>query len=84
MNILRALFLTGLMLWANFGSSQSVKSSYDKDYNLSRLKTYDYKVVERDIRSPAGNRYADGSTDQGCSVRRAACQRLSSGIERRA
>ena len=52
MNIIRALFLTTLMLGAGIASGQtigqSIRSSYDKDYDLSRLKTYDYKVEERE------------------------------------
>ena len=52
MNILRATLLTGLMLSTSFAFGQSIRSSYDKDYNLSRLKTYDYKVEERDSADP--------------------------------
>lgn len=52
MNILRALLLTGLMLSAGIACGQTVRSSYDKDYNLSRLKTYDYKAQERDAADP--------------------------------
>lgn len=48
MNIFRALLLMILMMSASFACAQSVRSSYDKDYNLSGLKTYDYKVEERD------------------------------------
>lgn len=47
MNTLRALMLTGMMLIAGIACGQTVKTSYDKDYNLSRLKTYDYKVERR-------------------------------------
>jgi hypothetical protein len=52
MYLLRALLLMSLMLSASFAYSQSIKSSYDKDYHLSRLKTYDYKVEERDKTDP--------------------------------
>lgn len=61
MNILRALLLTSLMLSASFACGQSVRSSYDKDYNLSRLKTYDYKAEERDRTDPLAT---DTLTDQ--------------------
>lgn len=52
MNTFRALLLTGLMLSAGLAFGQSVTSSYDKDYKLSRLKVYDYKVEERDKDDP--------------------------------
>ena len=52
MNIFRTLLLTGLMLLAHFASAQSVKSSYDKDYHLSGLRTYDYQAEERDKADP--------------------------------
>ncbi|MEW6209605.1 MAG: DUF4136 domain-containing protein [Acidobacteriota bacterium] len=52
MNIFCASLLTVLMLWASFACGQSVRSSYDKDCNLSRLKTYNYKVEERDKADP--------------------------------
>jgi hypothetical protein len=61
MNILRALLLMSLMLSANLAYSQSIKSSYDKDYHLSRLKTYDYKVETRDQTDPLAT---DTLTDQ--------------------
>lgn len=44
--------LTGLLLSASFAFGQSVKSAYDKDYNLSKLQTYDYQVEERDKADP--------------------------------
>lgn len=40
------------MLSASFAYGQSITSSYDKDYPLSKLKTYDYKVEERDKADP--------------------------------
>ena len=60
MNILRVLMLASMMMSASFAYGQSVRSSYDKDYNLSGLKTYDYKVEERDKTDPlATNTLAD-------------------------
>lgn len=61
MNILRALLLTSMMVSASVACGQSIKSSYDKEYNLSRLKTYDYKVEQRDQADPLAT---DTLTDQ--------------------
>lgn len=52
MNIFRTLLLAGLMLATSSAFGQTIKSSYDKDYHLSGLKTYDYKVEERDKTDP--------------------------------
>jgi hypothetical protein len=52
MNMFRASLMTLLVLWGSSAYSQSVSSTYDKDYNLSRLKTYDYKVEDRDRTDP--------------------------------
>ncbi|MEW6130216.1 MAG: DUF4136 domain-containing protein [Acidobacteriota bacterium] len=48
-NTLRmVLSVMGLLFAAQVAFSQSINSAYDKEVNLSRLKTYDYKVEERD------------------------------------
>jgi Domain of unknown function (DUF4136) len=49
----RTLLILGLL--AAFGGAaraQTVTSTYDKDYGLSRLRTYEYKVEEREKSDP--------------------------------
>ena len=49
----RTLWVLGLL--AAFGgaaSGQTVTSTYDKDYGLSRLRTYEFKVEEREKSDP--------------------------------
>lgn len=53
MNIFRTLWALGLA--AAFGAlshGQTVTSTYDKDYGLQRLRTYEFRAEERDRSDP--------------------------------
>jgi hypothetical protein len=52
MNLFRASLLTVLVLWGSSAYGQSISSTYDKDYHLSSLKTYEYKTEERENTDP--------------------------------
>jgi hypothetical protein len=48
MNLFRTLWVLGLtMAFVGAVFAQTVTSTFDKDYGLSRLKTYAFKTVER-------------------------------------
>ena len=49
----RALCLLGLtLLFGGAAAGQTVTSTYDKDYGLSRLDTYEFAAEERDKSDP--------------------------------
>lgn len=53
MNKLRTFFVMGLVvLFGPMAFGQTVTSTFDEDYNLSRLRTFRFKIEERVVSDP--------------------------------
>ncbi len=53
MSIFRALWISSLLfVFGGTAIGQTVTSTYDKDYGLARLRTYEFKAEKRDSSDP--------------------------------